>query len=122
MIRYNTDSALNFAFSISFYAPTQQEADNNAQIIINRFFGNALASLMDLQNVSNVPLAGMDISGANYTYEYNCSIRSGDMDAPLYNVISAESPVEALAALQENAQRQAQINEMPIMVNYLKAV
>src|SRR5271157_1121009 len=125
MPNYNTDSELLMRFDITFYAATQTDADNTARTLINTLFGTALAGMMEVVTSTNVALAGQDISGANYYYEYVLDYRMGKSDVTadtaVYNTIFAATAADALATLYSTAARLTSKPSFPIKIIYLKA-
>lgn len=122
MTRFDTDSSLEATLSFTLFADSQDSADEAANIFINTAFGNAMAGMLDLQSFSHVNLTGMDIVGANYTYNYALDQKFGDSGAltPVYNTFSAGTPDEAYTQLVLNAQRITNQNNIPLKINYLK--
>lgn len=120
MTRFETDTEMSFDFTLRLFASSQGAADAAADAFITRIFGNALSGLLDLQSVTNTPLTGQDVSGANYEYTYSLDQKSGT--DPDFNIISAPNAAEALAELRSDAIRRSQLTEMPIVLNHLKAV
>jgi hypothetical protein len=122
MPNYNTDSEINFDFTVRFYAVTQADADNIASNLINRIFGSAAAGLMSLDTPTSVNLSGQAISGANWTYPYHLKQRWGASDAatPVYNTVFASTAANALAQLQAAASRVTGLQNFPLRILYLQ--
>ena len=124
MPNYDTDSQVLMRFDVDFYAADQTSADTAARNLINKVFGAATASLMQVTASSNVALSGEAISGANYHYQYDLNIRMGASDNatddPIYNTVFAATAADALTSIQTNAQRITNINNMPVKILYLR--